>query len=67
MLEGIFQPTHLLLIFLIALLIFWPQKASLARQGHRCRYSCPEGGDQGSAYRARKECECGARPFKCRD
>jgi sec-independent protein translocase protein TatA len=33
MLEGIFQPTHLLLIFFIALLIFGPKKLPLLGKG----------------------------------
>lgn len=48
MLEGVFQPMHLLVIFFIALLVF-AQEASGTRKRYRPRHSRPEGGDHGDA------------------
>ena len=39
MLEGLFQPMHLLMIFGIALLVFGPKKLPELRQGNRRRHS----------------------------
>ncbi len=35
MFEGLFQPTHLLLILIVALLVFGPKESPVDRQGAR--------------------------------
>jgi Sec-independent protein translocase protein TatA len=51
MLEGILQPTHLLLIFFIALLVFRPKKLPELVKGHRQQHSRAEAGREISASR----------------
>ena len=47
MFEGLFQPTHLIIIFAIALLVFGPKKLPELGKGLGEGYSCPERGDEG--------------------
>jgi TatA/E family protein of Tat protein translocase len=47
--EGLFQPTHLLVIFLIALIIFGPKKLPELGKGIGEGFRAPEGQHEGKA------------------
>lgn len=58
MLEEIFQPTHLLVIFIHRPTGVRTEEASGIRQGDRQWHSCAETGSERSAFRRAQVFEC---------